>query len=339
MGFFSNFIRSDIGIDLGTCNTLVAVYNKGIVIDEPSVVVVHLETNKIIAVGKEAQSMLHRTPGYYDVICPLRDGVIADLGMTERMIRHFLGKVLQHRRFISPRIAIGVPSCITDVEKRAVVECAERAGARQIRVIHESLAAAIGADLPIYEPEGNMICDIGGGTTEISVLSLGGMVISNAIRVGGDEFDEAIIRKIRNEHNITIKQPTAEKIKKTIGTLDPQDNSDVMEIRGRDALTGLPKKLEINSREISEALMEPFNIIIDEVKKTLAQTPDELVSDIIERGIVLAGGGALLRGIDAKLAEGIGIPVIITKDPLRCVAEGAGKYFEHERKIKALFRH
>lgn len=339
MGLFSNFIRSDIGIDLGTCNTLVAVSNKGIVIDEPSVVVVHLETNKIIAVGREAQSMLHRTPGYYNVVRPLRDGVIADLGMTERMIRHFMDKVLQHRRFISPRIAIGVPSCITDVEKRAVVECAERAGARQIRVIHESLAAAIGSDLPIYEPEGNMICDIGGGTTEISVISLGGMVVSNAIRVGGDEFDEAVIRKIRNEHNITIKQPTAEKIKITIGTLDPRNGKETMEIRGRDALTGLPKKLEITSAEMSRALIEPFNIVMDEIKKTLAQTPDELVSDIIERGIVLTGGGALLKGIATKLSDGIGIPVIIARNPLRCVADGAGKYFEHEKKIKTLFKH
>ncbi len=339
MGIFSSFIRADVGIDLGTCNTLVAVSKKGIVIDEPSVVVVHVETNKIIAVGKEAHVMLHRTPGYYKVVRPLRDGVIADLGITERMIRHFMERVLQHRRFISPRIAIGVPSCITDVEKRAVVECAERAGARQIRVIHESLAAAIGADLPIYEPEGNMICDIGGGTTEISVLSLGGMVISNAIRIGGDEFDDAIIRKVRNEHNMTIRQPTAEKIKINIGTLDPGHELGTMEIRGRDALTGLPKKLEINSKEIFAALMDPFNSILDEVKKTLAQTPDELVSDIIERGIVLAGGGALLKGIDIKLAEGTGVPVIIAKDPLRCVAEGAGKYFEHEKRLKILFKH
>ncbi|XP_060083735.1 cell shape-determining protein MreB-like [Ylistrum balloti] len=283
--------------------------------------------------------MLHRTPGYYNVVRPLRDGVIADLGMTELMIRHFMEKVLHHRRFVSPRITIGVPSCITDVEKRAVVECAERAGARQIRVIHESLAAALGAKLPIYEPEGNMICDIGGGTTEISVLSLGGTVISNAIRVGGDEFDEAIIRKIRNENNITIKQPTAEKIKMTIGTLDLKGKVETMEIRGRDALTGLPKRLEINSKEIASALMEPFNIILDEVKKTLSQTPDELVSDIIERGIVLAGGGALLKGINVKIAEGTGVPVIITDDPLRCVADGAGKYFEHEKKLKTLFQH
>lgn len=332
-----NFLKSDIGIDLGTCNTLVSVGIKGIVIDEPSVVVVDLTDNRIIAVGKEAQKMLYRTPGYYNVVRPLRDGVIADLNMTEQMIKHFMLKVMQHKKFIHPRIAIGVPSCITDVEKRAVVECAERAGAREIRVIHESLAAAIGAKLNIYEPEGHMICDIGGGTTEISVISLGGTVVTNAIRIGGDEFDEAIIRRIRTVHNISIKQPSAENIKRKIGTLNSSSPVKTMEIRGRDALTGLPKQLEIDSKEICEALTEPFNQILDEIKRTLAQTPDELVSDIIERGIVLAGGGALLQGIDLKLAEDIGVPVIIASDPLRCVAIGAGEYFEHEKKVKQLF--
>lgn len=332
-----NFLKSDIGIDLGTCNTLVALGGKDIVIDEPSVVVVDLATNKIVAVGKEAQKMLYRTPGYYNVVRPLRDGVIADLNMTEQMIKHFMAKVMQHKKFVQPRITIGVPSCITDVEKRAVVECAERAGAREIRVIHESLAAAIGANLSIYKPEGHMICDIGGGTTEISVISMGGTVVTNAIRIGGDEFDEAIIRRIRTAHNITIKQPTAENIKRKIGTLSDSDEVSTMEIRGRDASNGLPKQLEINSREISEALKEPFYQILDEVKRTLAQTPDELVSDIIERGIVLAGGGALLDSIDVKLSDSIGVPVIIADDPLRCVAKGAGEYFQHEKKIKMLF--
>ena len=334
-----NFFKSDIGIDLGTCNTLVSVNGKGVIIDEPSVVMVDLSTDKIVAVGKDAQKMLYRTPSYYNVVRPLHDGVIADLNMTEQMIRHFMHKVIQHNRFVRPRITIGVPSCITDVEKRAVVECAERAGAREIRVIHESLAAAIGAQLSIYEPEGHMICDIGGGTSEISVLSLGGTVVSNAIRIGGDEFDEAIIRRIRVNHNISIEQPTAENIKRKIGNIAHDDEDRTMEIRGRDSGTGLPKQLTITSKEISVALQEPFFQIVDEVKRTLAQTPDELVSDIMERGIVLAGGGALLTGMDLELSRATGVPVIMTDDPLRCVALGAGGYFEHEKKIKQMFNH
>lgn len=332
-----NFLQYDIGIDLGTCNTLVAIGGKGVVINEPSVVVVDLKSDKVVAVGKEAQKMLYRTPGYYNVVKPLSDGVIADLNMTEQMIKHFMLKVLQQKRFVKPRIAIGVPSCITDVEKRAVLECGDRAGAREIKVVHESLAAAIGSGLAIYEPEGHMICDIGGGTTEISVISMGGTVVTNAIRVGGDEFDEAIIRRIRTAHNISIKQPTAEQIKRKIGTLSESDEIKTMDIRGRDALSGLPKQLEINSKEVSEALKEPFFQILDEVKRTLAQTPDELVSDIIERGIVLAGGGALLDGIDTRLSDAVGVPVIITDDPLQCVAKGAGQYFEHEKRVKNLF--
>lgn len=335
-----NFLRADIGIDLGTCNTLVAVRGKGIVLDEPSVVVVDNQTQKVLAVGKEANRMLYRAPGYISVVRPLRDGVIADLGVTEKMIRYFINRVLNNKWFTKPRIVIGVPSCITDVEERAVLECAERAGTRETRVIPESLAAAIGAKLPIYNPEGNMICDIGGGTTEISVLSLGGMVISNAIRVGGDEFDEAIIRRIRNAHNLTIRQPTAEKIKKQIGTLNPNSkNTKTMEVRGRDAVSGFPRKLTINSKEISEALKEPFYQVVDSLKSTLSQTADELVADIMERGIVLAGGGALLDGIDIVLAKESGVPVIIAEDPLLCVAEGAGMYFDHEKKVKQIFEH
>lgn len=334
-----NLLRADIGIDLGTCNTLVAVRGKGIVLNEPSVVVVDNQTNKVLAVGKEASKMLYRAPGYISVVRPLRDGVIADLGVTEKMIRYFINRVLNKRWFTKPRIVIGVPSCITDVEERAVLECAERAGSRETRVIPESLAAAIGAKLPIYNPEGNMICDIGGGTTEISVLSLGGIVISNAIRIGGDEFDEAIIRRIRNVHNLTIRQPTAEYIKKKIGTLCPDENNmQVMEVRGRDAVSGFPTKIETNSKEISEALYEPFYQIVDSLKGTLAQTADELVSDIMERGIVLAGGGALLHGIDVMLAKESGVPVITAENPLLCVAEGAGMYFDHERRVKQIFQ-
>ncbi len=337
-GKMLDFMRVDIGIDLGTCNTLVAIKNRGIIINEPSVVVVDSTNNKIIAIGQDALKMIHRTPGYIRVVRPLRDGVIADLNMTERMIKYFLDKILKHARFVKPRIAIGVPSCITDVEKRAVVECTERAGASEIRVIHESLAAAIGVGLPVFEPEGNVICDIGGGTTEISVISLGGMVVTNAIRVGGDEFDEAIIRHLRTRHNLSIKQPTAERIKIEIGNIMP-DHAEKrsMEIRGRDAVTGLPHQIEIDSREISQTLREPFQQILDEIKKTLAQTPDELVSDIIERGLVITGGGSLLTGIDVCLAREINVPVILAEDPLLSVAQGAEKYFMFEKELKKVY--
>jgi rod shape-determining protein MreB len=329
MGKFSEVFTLDLGIDLGTANTLVHVHGRGIVLSEPSVVAVERGTKKVIAVGQEAKKMLGRTPGEIIAIRPLRDGVIADFETTEKMIKYFIEKVSPKRWFgAKPRIVIGVPSCITEVEKRAVRESAEQAGAKEIYLIEESMAAAIGANIPIEEPAGNMICDIGGGTTEISVISLGGMVVSNAIRIGGDEFDEAIIKHVKMAHNLIIGESTAEEVKIKIGNAFPEREVKKMDIKGRDAITGLPKILEMDSVEIREALQEPINIIIDEIKKTLDQTPPELAADIVERGIVLSGGGALLTGLSKLIGAQTGVPVIIAENPLLCVAIGAGRFLE-----------
>ncbi|QEN05896.1 rod shape-determining protein [Thiospirochaeta perfilievii] len=327
MGLFSGF-ASDIGIDLGTCNTLIYVKGKGIVSSEPSVVAIDRNTKKVVAVGADAKRMLWKTPGNIDAIRPLRDGVIADLETTEKMIRYFIAKVLPNRRLVKPRMTIGVPSCITEVERRAVEECAYKAGARDVKIIEESLAAAIGADIPIFEPAGHMICDIGGGTTEISVISLGDMVVTNAIRIGGDEFDEAIIKHVKKVHNLIIGQQTAEKLKMTIGNATPETKIEKMEIKGTDAITGLPRRLEIDSVEVREALQTPISAVIQEVKRTLGQTPPELAADIVERGIVMTGGGANLKGLPKLLAKETGVPVILAENPLLCVALGAGRYFE-----------
>jgi rod shape-determining protein MreB len=325
---------SDIGIDLGTCNTLVYIRGKGIVASEPSVVAVERGTKKVVAVGEEAKRMLWKTPGDIIAIRPLRDGVIADLETTEKMIRYFISKVLQRRWFVKPRMVIGVPSCITDVEKRAVIESAEKAGAREVRVIEESLAAAIGANIPIFEPAGHMVCDIGGGTSEISVISLGGMVVTNAIRLGGDEFDEAIIKHVRTVHNLIIGEGTAEELKKRIGNATADKKIEKMEIKGTDAITGLPRRLEIDSVEVRDALQEPITAIIEEIKRTLGQTPPELAADIVERGIVLTGGGSLLKGLDTLIANETGVPAFLAEDPMNCVALGAGMYFEYEKGIR-----
>lgn len=324
------FSRHDIGIDLGTCNTLIFVRGQGIVISEPSVVAVEKGTGEIRAVGAEAKKMLWKTPESIITIRPLRDGVIANPEMTEKMIQYFIQKVLPRRTFVKPRMVIGVPSCITEVERRAVIESAEKAGAAMpVQLKEESLLAAIGADIPINEPAGNMICDIGGGTSEFSVISLGGMVISKAIRIGGDEFDESIIKHIRQIHNLKIQQQTAETLKINIGNALPEENSiDKMEIKGTDAITGLPRRLEIDSIELREALQEPISTIIEEIKKTFGQTPPELASDIVDRGIVMTGGGSLLRGLPKLVAKEIGVPVILAEDPLLCVAKGAGNYFD-----------
>ena len=326
---FSEKFSNDLGIDLGTANTLIHARGRGIVLSEPSVVAVERGTKKIIAIGQEAKRMLGRTPGDIIAIRPLRDGVIADFETTEKMIKHFIEKVTPKGLFKpKPRVVIGVPSCITEVEKRAVRESAEQAGAKEIYLIEESMAAAIGANIPINEPAGNMICDIGGGTTEISVISLGGMVISNAIRIGGDEFDEAIIKHVKLVHNLIIGESTAEEVKIKIGNAYPEREVKKMEIRGRDAISGLPKVLSMDSVEIREALQEPINIIIEEIKKTLDQTPPELAADIVERGIVLSGGGALLTGLAKLIGQQTGVPVIIAENPLLCVALGAGKFLE-----------
>jgi len=328
-----NRLSLDIGIDLGTCNTLIYIRGKGIVISEPSVVAVERGTRKVVAVGTDAKKMLWKTPGDIIAIRPLRDGVIADLETTEKMIRYFISKVMPRRLFVKPRMVIGVPTCITEVERRAVEESAYKAGAREVKVIEESLAAAIGANIPIFEPAGHMVCDIGGGTTEISVISLGGMVVTKAIRLGGDEFDEAIIKHVRNVHNLIIGEQTAENLKISIGNALPEKKIEKMEIKGTDAITGLPRRLEIDSIEVMEALQEPISAVIEEIKRTLGQTPPELAADIVERGIVMTGGGSLLKGLPKLISKETGVPVILAENPLLCVAVGAGMYFEHTQAL------
>ncbi len=332
---FQNF-STDIGIDLGTCNTLVYVRGRGIVINEPSVVALEKGTKRVVAVGEEAKKMLWKTPNDIIAIRPLRDGVIADLETTEKMIRYFIGKVLKRKIFVKPRMVIGVPSCITDVERRAVVESAEKAGAREVKVIEESLAAAIGAQIPIFEPAGHMICDIGGGTSEISVISLGGMVVTNAIRIGGDEFDESIVKHVRTLHNLVIGEVTAEEMKRTIGNAVADPVIERMEIKGTDAITGLPRRLEIDSVEVRDALQEPLTAIIDEIKRTLGQTPPELAADIMERGIVLTGGGCLLKGLDTLISRETGVPTIRAEDPANCVVIGTSLFFKIEKNSSSI---
>lgn len=332
MSIFGNFAL-DIGIDLGTCNTLVHIKGKGIVLSEPSVVAVQRSTKKVMAVGKEARRMLSRTPEDIAAIRPLRDGVIADLEHTETMIRYFINKVTQRRRWLTkPRMVIGIPTSITEVEQRAVQESAQQAGARDVYLIEESMAAAIGADIPFEEPAGHMVCDIGGGTTEVSVISLGGMVVSSAIRIGGDEFDEAIIKHVRTVHNLIIGNETAESVKIEIGSASPEKKIERKEIMGRDAITGLPRRLEVDSVEIRESLTETTNAVVTEIKSILGKTPPELASDIFERGIVMTGGGSLLKGLPALIQEQTGgVPVRVAEAPLLCVALGAGRFLEAMR--------
>jgi rod shape-determining protein MreB len=329
---FDSF-STDIGIDLGTCNTLVHVKGKGIVLSEPSVVAVERGTKRVVAVGTEAKKMLWKTPGDIIAIRPMRDGVIADFETTEKMLRYFIAKVLPRRWLVKPRMVIGVPSCITEVEKRAVRESAEQAGAREVYLIDGSMAAALGANIPILEPAGHMLCDVGGGTTEISVISLGGLVVSNSIRIGGDEFDEAIIKHVRNIHNLIIGESTAENVKITIGNAFPEKKIEKMEIKGTDAITGLPRRLEMDSVEVREALKEPTYQVIEEIKKTLGETPPELAADIVERGIVMAGGGSLLKGFPKLVSKETGVPVILAESPLLCVALGAGKFLENSKDV------
>jgi len=322
---------SAIGIDLGTCNTLIYVSGKGILINEPSVVAVEKGTNKVMAVGSDAKRMLFKTPGSIHAIRPMRGGVIADLESTEKMIRYFISKALPRYRFIKPRMVIGIPSSITEVERRAVEECAYKAGARDVVVIPESLAAAIGAEIPINEPAGHMIVDIGGGTTEISVISLGDMVVSNAIRTAGDDFDEAIIKYVRSEMNLIIGGGAAERLKFEIGNAFPDKTIEKVEIKGTDAGSGLPKRLEIDSEQIREALKVPVYKILDEIKSLLGKTPPELAADIVERGIIMTGGGSLLKGLPKLISKETGVSVILAQRPLDCVALGAGKYFENTK--------
>ncbi len=325
-GLFSN----DLAIDLGTANTLIYVRGQGIVLSEPSVVAVQKSgnTKRVLAVGKEAKEMLGRTPGSIVAIRPMKDGVIADFEVTEAMLRHFIQKVHNRKALVRPRIMICVPYGITEVEKRAVRESAESAGAREIYLIEEPMAAAIGAGLPITEPSGNMIVDIGGGTTEVAVISLAGIVYSQSVRVAGDKMDEAIIQYLKRKHNLLIGERTAERIKVTVGNAYPSDEMEIMEVKGRDQLAGVPKTLEVNSDEIREAIVEPVNQIVEGVRVALERTPPELAADIVDRGIVLTGGGALLRGLDTLLREETGLPVLVAEDPLSCVVLGSGKALE-----------
>jgi rod shape-determining protein MreB len=327
---------SSIGIDLGTCNTLIYIAGKGIMINEPSVVAVEKGTNKVMAVGTDAKRMLFKTPGSIHAIRPMRGGVIADLESTEKMIRYFISKALPRYRLFKPRMVIGIPSSITEVERRAVEECAYKAGAREVVIIPESLAAAIGAEIPISEPAGHMICDIGGGTTEISVISLGDMVVTNAIRTAGDDLDEAIIKFVRSELNLIIGGGAAERLKIEIGNAFPDKDIEKVEIKGTDAGTGLPKRLEIDSEQIREALKVPVSKILDEIKSILGKTPPELAADIVERGIVMTGGGSLLKGLPKLISKETGVSVIIAQNPLDCVALGAGKYFEKTKGFESV---
>lgn len=321
LGLFSN----DIGIDLGTANTLVYVKDRGIVLREPSVVAVQAGTKRILAVGDEAKRMLGRTPGNIVAIRPMKAGVIADFEITEAMLRYFIRKAHGRRRIIPPpRIIIAVPSDITEVEKRAVKDSAMRAGARDVMLIEEPMAAAIGVGLPVHEPSGNMIVDIGGGTTEVALISLAGVVFSRSVRVGGDEMDECIVQYMKRVYNLMIGERTAEHIKITMGSAYPTGAESTLEVKGRDLVAGLPKTLTITSEEIREALQEPISSIIDAIKITLERCPPELAADLVDRGMVLAGGGALLKGVDKLIAEQTGLPVHIADDPLSAVAEGTG---------------
>ena len=323
-GLFSN----DMGIDLGTANTLVYVKNQGIVLREPSVVAIDRETRRVLAMGAEAKRMLGRTPSSIVAVRPLKNGVIADFEVTQEMIKYFIRKVHNRRSLLHPRIVIGIPSGITEVERRAVQESAEQAGAREVYLIEEPMAAAIGADLPISEPHGNFIVDIGGGTTEAAVISLGGMVVSKSIDMAGDEMDEAVMMHLRRKYNLLIGETTAEDVKIQIGSVFPLKEEKTMEVKGRDQATGLPKTVLITSEEVRQSLMEPVQLILDVIKNTLEETPAELSADLVDRGIMLAGGGSLLRGLPDLIRQETELPVHRATDPLSCVVMGAGKFLE-----------
>ena len=321
---FASLFSNDIGIDLGTANTLVYVKDRGIVLREPSVVAIQEGTRKVLAVGDEAKRMLGRTPGNIIAIRPMKAGVIADFEITEAMLRYFIKKIHVRRKMVRPRIIIAVPSDITEVEKRAVKDSATHAGAREVFLIEEPMAAAIGVGLPVQEPAGNMVVDIGGGTTEVALISLAGIVYSRTVRVGGDEMDECIVQYMKRVYNLMIGERTAEEIKITMGSAYPTGEETSTEVKGRDLVAGLPKTLTITSEEIREALQEPVSSIIDAVRVTLERCPPELSADLVDRGMVLAGGGALLRGLDKLIAEQTGLPVHVADDPLSAVAEGTG---------------
>ena len=334
MGWFSN----DLAIDLGTANTLVYMKGKGIVCNEPSVVVVRKDTKKVVAVGAEAKRMLGKTPANIYAIRPMKEGVIADFDATGEMLKYFIAKVHNRRSFVSPRVIIGVPSGITQVEQRAVKDAAQASGAREVYLIEEPMAAALGVGLPVGEPYGNMIVDVGGGTTDIAVISLDGIVISKVARVGGDKMDEAIMSYIKRRYNLMIGDRTSETIKVEMGSACKFDHREpkTMEIKGRDLVSGIPKTFTINEDEIMEALQEPVNIIIETIKVALENTPPELAADIVDRGIVLAGGGALLSGLDILIRESTGLPVSVAEDPLTAVVKGVGKMLDELELLKKI---
>ncbi len=336
--FFLNVIGRDMGIDLGTANTLVYVKSQGIVLEEPSIVAIEKSKKKILAVGREAKRMVGRTPGNIVAIRPLKDGVIADFDTTEKMLRYFVQKVHKNVAFARPRIVICVPSGITPVEKKAVLEATEQAGARSAYIIEEPLAAAIGAGLPIDEPTGSMVVDVGGGTSEVAVISLGGIVVSQSLRIGGDEMDEAIIYYLKKEHNLLLGERTAEKVKMEIGSAFPLENEEKMEINGRDLVTGLPKTIIITSQQIRKALEKPVSDIVNSIVEVLDETPPELSSDIMKRGIFLAGGGSLLKGLAERISRETHCPVYMAEEPLAAVAIGAGKCVEDFGALKRYLR-
>jgi rod shape-determining protein MreB and related proteins len=332
--YILDLASNDIGIDLGTATTLVYVKGEGVVLCEPSVVAVERGTSHVLAVGEEAKRMLGRTPGNIVAIRPMRDGVITDFEVTEAMLRHFIRRV-RHRRFqIRPRIIVAIPSGITEVERRAVKESAERAGAREVFLIEEPIAAAIGVGLPIQEPIGNMIVDIGGGTTEIAVISLAGIVFSKSIRIGGDEMNDAIIEYLKKTYNLMVGERTSEEIKIKIGSAYPLEEEVSLEVKGRDLIAGLPKMVTITSEEIRESLQEPLREILEVVKISLERTPPELAADLIEHGIVIAGGGSLLKGLDKLISEETGLPIHIAEDPVTAVANGTGKVLNEIKYLK-----
>ncbi|HET7678370.1 MAG TPA: rod shape-determining protein [Candidatus Limnocylindrales bacterium] len=325
LGLFSH----DVGIDLGTANTLVMVKGRGIVIDEPSVVAIDRVTKKVLAIGAEAKRMVGRTPANIVAVRPLKDGVISDFHVTERMLHYFIRAVHERSFLAQPRVVIGIPSGVTEVEKRAVHDAALNAGARWARLIEEPMAAAIGAGLPVAEPSGSLIVDIGGGTTEVAVISLGGIVVSKSIRIGGDEMDQDIVAFARREYNLLLGERTAEDIKIAVGSAYPGDHDEQrVTLRGRDLLTGLPRAVEVTADQVREAVEDSVQQIVDTIKDTIEETPPELVADIMDQGIVLAGGGALLQGLDRRVAEATQMPVHVAEDPLTCVARGTGKVLE-----------
>ena len=335
-GLLSRFTR-DMGVDLGTANTLVYVRREGIVLREPSVVAKRVDGGEILAVGEEAKKMIGRTPGDIVATRPLRDGVIADFDTTAAMLTYFIRLGLRGRSFLRPRVVVGIPNGVTEVEKRAVIDATLQAGAREAYLIEQPMAAAIGAGLPVSEPVGSMVVDIGGGTTEVAVIALGGIVTARSLRVAGDEMDEAIIQYARKAYNLLIGERTAEDIKIAVGSAFPQREEQTIEVRGRDLVSGLPRTVRMTSTEIREAMAEPIAGIVEAVKMTLERTPPELAADIVDRGIVMAGGGSLLRGLDRLLGEETGMPVTVTEDPLSSVVLGTGKALEEIETLKKVF--